>query len=66
MLQQQKGQPTPGFPPGGVGTPGVNPQPAKTSNHRPGGSGGQKNPPTPLPRPPSPPTPPDDDDDSDD
>ncbi len=68
MLQQQKGQPTPGFPPGGVGTPGVNPQPGQKPPTTGPGSGGQKNPPTPFPRPPSPPTPPgsDDDDDSDD
>jgi type II secretory pathway pseudopilin PulG len=68
MLQQQKGQPTPGFPPGGAGTPGVNPQPGQKPPTTGPAPGGQKNPPTPFPRPPSPPTPPDsdDDDDSDD
>jgi type II secretory pathway pseudopilin PulG len=64
MLQQQKGQPTPGFPPGGAGTPGVNPQPGqKPPSGLPGGPGGQKPPPT--PRPPSPPSSSDDDDDDD-
>ena len=60
MLQQQKVQP--GFPPGGVGTPGVNPQPGqKQPTIGPGTTGGQKNPPT--PRPPSPPDSSSDDDD---
>jgi type II secretory pathway pseudopilin PulG len=65
MLQQQKG-PVPGFPPGGVGTPGVNPQPGqKPPVINPGGPAGQKNPPNPIPRPPSPPGSSDDDDDND-
>jgi type II secretory pathway pseudopilin PulG len=67
-MLQPKGQPTPGFPPGGVGTPGANPQPGqKPPVVSPGGPGGQRNPPTPnpFPQPPSPPNSSDDDDDDD-
>ncbi|HEY7159650.1 MAG TPA: hypothetical protein VH815_00260 [Acidobacteriota bacterium] len=61
-MLQQKGQPAPGFPPGGVGTPVGNPQPGqKPPTGFPGGTGGLKNPP-PAPRPPSPPTDSGDDD----
>jgi type II secretory pathway pseudopilin PulG len=66
-MLQQKGQPTPGFPPGGVGTPGVNPQPGQKPPT--GSPGGLKTPqtPNPFPRPPSPPSSDTgDDDDSDD
>lgn len=67
MLQQQKGQPAPGFPPGGIGTPGINQQPGqKPPTGSPGTIGGQKNPPNPMPRPPSPPGAGSDDDDDDD
>jgi type II secretory pathway pseudopilin PulG len=63
-MLQQKGQPAPGFPPGGVGTPGgVNPQPGQKPPAGIPGMGGQKNPPTPFPRPPSPPDSGSDDDD---
>jgi type II secretory pathway pseudopilin PulG len=67
-MLQQKGQPTPGFPPGGVGTPGVNPQPG-TKPPIGSPSTGPKTPqnPNPFPRPPSPPSnDTGDDDDSDD